>query len=97
MLNTPCPYCHHPEMPAPEPGHNPHATCANCGLRPRAKLTHQIDGAVLVSYVAESLPRLDLAGVVPFRPTKKQAAYLSAQPNRSEAIRAALDAWIDSS
>lgn len=52
MLNTPCPYCQHPEMPAPPSSPRPFAACPSCGLRARAKLTVQNGGPSIVTYSA---------------------------------------------
>lgn len=59
MLNTPCPYCHHPEMPEPPKTARPYASCPKCGKKSRAKLAHTKDGQIVVSYSATSLPRVN--------------------------------------
>ena len=53
MLQTPCPYCGHPEMPDAPKDARPFAQCPACGKKSRAKIV-TLPGVRLVRYVATS-------------------------------------------
>jgi hypothetical protein len=57
MLNTPCPYCHAPTMPAPKKqGGHIHTECPNCHAHPAAKFTPVLVGdktEIHVSYIRD--------------------------------------------
>jgi len=55
LLNTECPYCHHPQMPEPSDVPRPYGKCPNipvCGLKSRAAISYTKDGIRTVRYVA---------------------------------------------
>jgi hypothetical protein len=59
LLDTPCPYCHNPQMPIPPKSFRPFGQCPNCGKKSRAVITAQSDGIQLIKYVATAKPSDD--------------------------------------
>jgi hypothetical protein len=54
-IDTPCPSCHAPQMPAPpRSGRNVYVRCPNCGANCRASFFSAHDGTMAVRY---STPR----------------------------------------
>lgn len=52
MIDTPCPHCQAPTMPAPpRRGRNVWATCPACHERARAKFSDTLDGKTIVEYI----------------------------------------------
>jgi hypothetical protein len=85
-----CPYCHVRSVPASPETTHPHALCGNCGKRPRAKISHTKAGEKVVKYVKDGRPageQLVLTSV------RLYARQVRRYPNLSEAVRAALDAY----
>lgn len=92
MINTPCPNCHAPTMPAPKKrGRNVYVTCPICGRSVRAKFTDTVDGAVIVEYSAPSAGR-GLSQMVSFRETPDYAAKIAAMGDEwiRQTLRSAL-------
>ena len=93
MLDTPCPYCGHPQMPGPPDVPRPYAACPQCGKKSRAVLQLDMSGITIVRYVTTSQEGRGLIGITA-RIRPDQAALLAQRPNVSEIIRDALDMYL---
>jgi hypothetical protein len=92
MIQTPCPYCGHPEMPQPPRNYRPYGKCPKCGKKSRAVLYDIVNGPCQVKYVTTSRAS---EGLVPLRIRVRpdQKTRLDKIMNASETVRNALDKY----
>lgn len=94
MLDTPCPYCAAPKMPAPpKRGAHIHVQCPNCGAKPLAVFSDVlIDGKVKTHawYVREHTGR----GLKYFSVRWEKEQYEWLKKNGAESARVAMSLGI---